>query len=716
MGIDFGWNESNVLYVTYVHPEKRDVLEVGDIIQQLNGIVATRGVFDMPTPLPSSYELTILRDNQAFSITYHAIEPEPRFFFDIFISFLICSLGIAILFVTKPLQWGFIVGGSYIAWAIAWLGILTTDSTVSWYANALIFPLVAPLLTASAFYYYRPLSQKRKGLLIGILVISTLLASANTWEQFYLFPRGTNVESLLGIRLEYPILLGTALAFLFLIFALVRRFRQLEQSFEKQSIAIILIFAVLGIMPFTILVIVPVILSGVPWINPTICYALMAFIPLGFLCAIWREQSTNLERILTRIVLASSISAISMLFLLTIQRVTKFGDPQTIFNSVTPAIFLGAVIALYPRTPFLRVLDRLIYGPKKVGQTHLQQLTRNLTIQPTWEMVTTIVTNLAVALDLDGLAVYLRQNRYLKLAAATNSTFKDTLPFAIFPSQDTPRFQNDLQVSASSLFDYLNVNDLRGVGYVPIIFSGNNNGILLANYTTLGNIDANTMTILSEVANLLSISIPAIMVQTAIDEQQAAALYARELERRELADKIHDGPLQDLIYVRSLVGHDSRELEQVISDIRQICDELHDPITGFPPETIVTAIAQKYNHRFTDGIRLEVAIIDPEAKHRLLPDEGGAAISHITQESINNILKHANVDSASINLLVRTDAVEVVIKDLGCGFVPHEQPSFSRNGGLGLNNMRRWARQANGTLKIDSNLQEGTIVTTILPF
>lgn len=715
MGFDFGWNESNELYVMYVHPDRRDLLAVGDVIQSLNGIVPTRGAFNMPTPLPSGYDLTILRENATVDTSYTPLEPYSRLFLDIYISATIWLLGIAILFITKQVQWGIAIGGGYIAWALAWLGILTTDSAMSWYANAIIFPLVAPLLVASTFYYHRPLSSLRKQALRVFFAISTLFILANIWEQFYLFPNNTNLESLLGIRLEYPILLGAGLAFLYLLFALITRFRQLEQSFEKQSLAIILIFATLGIVPFIVFVILPVMVSGTPWVNPTICYALMAFIPLGFLCAVWREQSTSLEQILTRIVLASSITIIGMLFLLTIQRVTQFGDPRTIVNSVVPAMFLGTVIALYPRTPFLRVLDRLVYGPQKIGQNHLQQLTHNLTVNPTWETVKRIINNLAIVLDLDGLAVYLRQNRAYKLVAATNSTFSQSLSIVSFPSYDTPYFQTDFQYETEMLANQPSLKGQAVMGYVPLLFSGNSNGILFANYSTLGNVDAKTMTILNEVANLLSIGIPAIMVHAAVDEDQATALYSRELERRKLADEIHDGPLQDLIYLKSSGIRNTEQLEKVIAEIRRICTDLHNPILDFGPEVIVQSIVQEYADHFANGIELIVEDDDEVASQLItMSEEGSIALYHIVLEALNNVLKYANVTSASVYLGFIAGGVTVVIKDAGCGFEP---PDFisTNSDGLGLKNMRRWAKLAKGSLEIDSILTEGTTISAILP-
>lgn len=710
LGFDFGWNESNDLYVIYVHPDRKETLAVGDVIQEVNGVVPIRGTFNMPNPLPDNYQLKILRENKVFSTTYHAIEPSPRFLLDIYISVIMWALGVAILFVTKSTRWGIAIGGGYIVWALVWLGILTTDSAVSWYANALVFPLVAPLLISSAFYYHRPLSPMRKRTLLVAFGISTLFGVANVWEQFYLFPKNTNIESLLGFRLEYLILFGTAVAFLFLLFALIRRFRQLEQSFEKQSIAIILIFAVLGIVPFFVLVIVPVLVSGTPWINPTICYALMAFIPLGFLCAIWREQSTNLERILTRIVLASSITIIGMLFLLAIERVTQFGDPRAILNSAMPAIFLGTVIALYPRTPFLRVLDRLIYGPQKVGRNHLNQLTQNLTAEPTWGTVSRIIANLAVVLDLDGLAVYLRTNRVYDLVATTNSTFQESLPYETFPSHLIPRFHHDVTPTLMQ-----SVSERTEIGYVPMTFSGSSNGILLVNYSNLGNIDANTMTILREVANLLAIGIPAIMVHAAVDEDQAAALYSRELERRNLADELHDGPLQNLIYLKT--SHDlvSVPLEKIIATIRRICTNLHDPILDFAPKIIVSSIVQEHMTYFADGIGLTVEIEDGD-EYQMMSEQGNMALKYITSESLNNALKYANVAFVAVYLCIRASEVEVVVSDQGRGFEPPEQFVMSGSGGLGLKNMRRWAKLAKGKLNIASAPGNGTTITTTLPF
>ena len=94
-----------------------------------------------------------------------------------------------------------------------------------------------------------------------------------------------------------------------------------------------------------------------------------------------------------------------------------------------------------------------------------------------------------------------------------------------------------------------------------------------------------------------------------------------------------------------------------------------------------------------------------------IPKDKELALYYITQEALNNILRHAQATSISIRFRKTRKNLTVEITDNGVGFVE----SKVERGGLGLNNMRERASQIDGKLKIVSKPGAGTKLTVILP-
>jgi len=106
-----------------------------------------------------------------------------------------------------------------------------------------------------------------------------------------------------------------------------------------------------------------------------------------------------------------------------------------------------------------------------------------------------------------------------------------------------------------------------------------------------------------------------------------------------------------------------------------------------------------------------------DVKARLLTDEKislsndkEVALYFISQEALNNILRHAHAKSISVTLKQTRQNVVLEIIDDGRGFDPQKVD----RGGMGLHNMKERASQVNGKLKIVSKPGKGTkIVVTV---
>jgi signal transduction histidine kinase len=86
-------------------------------------------------------------------------------------------------------------------------------------------------------------------------------------------------------------------------------------------------------------------------------------------------------------------------------------------------------------------------------------------------------------------------------------------------------------------------------------------------------------------------------------------------------------------------------------------------------------------------------------------------IYRISQEALNNIVKHSKADQVTLSLRKTGDPIELAIRDNGQGFDLEE--ALSKGGyerGLGLSSMRERVELTGGSFSIESNKGAGTVI------
>jgi two-component system NarL family sensor kinase len=88
----------------------------------------------------------------------------------------------------------------------------------------------------------------------------------------------------------------------------------------------------------------------------------------------------------------------------------------------------------------------------------------------------------------------------------------------------------------------------------------------------------------------------------------------------------------------------------------------------------------------------------------------------ITQEALNNILKHANATNIILKLEYHPASIDLCVQDDGVGFTPnsmgkHEHTHMT----AGLTNMRTRANLINGICNIESVPYSGTKILVTAP-
>ena len=102
-------------------------------------------------------------------------------------------------------------------------------------------------------------------------------------------------------------------------------------------------------------------------------------------------------------------------------------------------------------------------------------------------------------------------------------------------------------------------------------------------------------------------------------------------------------------------------------------------------------------------------------EQRLLP-EMELILFRIVQEALNNVGKHAQASKAEVNIEFTESKVAATIRDNGKGFqLPQTVGDLSHSGKLGLVGMQERVSLINGSLTIQSQKDQGTVVTVSVP-
>jgi signal transduction histidine kinase len=104
--------------------------------------------------------------------------------------------------------------------------------------------------------------------------------------------------------------------------------------------------------------------------------------------------------------------------------------------------------------------------------------------------------------------------------------------------------------------------------------------------------------------------------------------------------------------------------------------------------------------------------LETEGSFDELPPAASLCIYRIVQEALQNVVKHARVTDASVQLRRSRGIVSLTIADRGAGMAPDRTSGAA---GLGLVSIKERTRLINGTVHIQSMPNRGTTITVRIP-
>jgi signal transduction histidine kinase len=211
--------------------------------------------------------------------------------------------------------------------------------------------------------------------------------------------------------------------------------------------------------------------------------------------------------------------------------------------------------------------------------------------------------------------------------------------------------------------------------------------------------------------------------QSVASEGLRRSIEASERERQRWARELHDETLQELAGLRMLLNGARRSedlavvrrtldtaLEQLDTEVtglrRMITDLRPAALDAFGIASALEALIQRVTS--TSGLDIELDTSLPEAER--LPAEVEDTVYRLVQETLTNVVKHAEARRVAIALSAREGTVELEIADDGRGFDP-----AAATGGFGLIGMRERVALAGGTFQLDTAPGAGTRVAVTVP-
>ena len=200
----------------------------------------------------------------------------------------------------------------------------------------------------------------------------------------------------------------------------------------------------------------------------------------------------------------------------------------------------------------------------------------------------------------------------------------------------------------------------------------------------------------------------------------------QENERRYIARELHDEVGQVVV---TMMVHlnlleqkagDPEEVRRIADDMQvslsSVSNMLHELAANLRPASLDHLGLEATLRQFLDQVNekhgLKINLDYDVASERLSADLE-ISLFRILQESVNNILKHAQATQIDVMLKPRGDQLILMVEDDGVGFDPEEARRTKR---LGLFGIRERAQAIGGDLVIESAPGKGTTILVEVPY
>lgn len=205
-------------------------------------------------------------------------------------------------------------------------------------------------------------------------------------------------------------------------------------------------------------------------------------------------------------------------------------------------------------------------------------------------------------------------------------------------------------------------------------------------------------------------------VQRELDISNRKLAESREMERTRLARELHDDAVQNLLAVSYRIQ--DRELRKevvgVVQQLRELISDLRPPgLKEFGLEMALEGLLDK--------IRRQIGSSPPEFELDCgelsgLPEAVSVCVFRVVQESLANVVRHAQASTVRIWLRIEESEVRLEVTDNGVGFEPPKRlEKLAKKEKFGLAGLKERIALVKGRLQIESTPKRGTSVRAQIP-
>ena len=735
---EYDWYPDSQIIVSKVLDESPgNTLVVGDRILRIDEQPVRRLRPVYPLPIQDEYEFTVLRGETVQKINVPAspinsIGVGYRLPAGI-ISFLGLFVGGLILLIApKNNKQAIHIGAIFLLASITIIGIQGGLFGVpgAWIGgHFLVFFLCLGWLYLGTLPRDEPLSSRMRKIFKSLFLIAGILASISLFEVIVLFPRVTSIQEISGLSMySFGFLLSSLCLIIAAMMIIFRAFRRYDSPYHRQQIRILAVFICIGIFPAVFLTIIPDALFDAVFLPFPVAIALLGFIPAGYFYIIYRRGYLHLDLIFSRIAVFM-ILAMMMLLIYSVGLHIIHTQFNISSSAIVPAVLMFLpilLVTMYTRGPVHKAIQGLFFGPIASNQsipTFVSALSSNPELITLQDM-------------LNRLAFDFRAQRAILLLKDRNNLYAPVAQVKVENAGCLSEFDKFLRPQLrsartnkmhNSLFETYSWAEIL----VPVVIRGEQVGFLaMSRPFPNGFYNAEQVAYLSRMADMIAVGSEAISLFDASRKLSLELLSSREDERRSIASEIHDGPVQELVFltqeVRNIVHksnlqpdisqkltEQAAQLQGIVVQLRDVCTGLYPPFIDQGVKFIVEALA----HKFLSEHGLNIEIKSPDFDDSMLPQKVCRTVYRVLLESLTNVVKHAQTKNVEIELDYTGAQVFLSISDdgIGCSLQDRSVSELIRQSHTGVVGMFEWAELVSGSLSIQQNKPSGTIVILEVP-
>lgn len=217
-------------------------------------------------------------------------------------------------------------------------------------------------------------------------------------------------------------------------------------------------------------------------------------------------------------------------------------------------------------------------------------------------------------------------------------------------------------------------------------------------------------------------------LQQEIFKQQDIAmqgiLEAEEKERRRIAGDLHDGvgQLMSAAWLNLKAFNEQATLSpegQYLFDkslvlVDESCKEVRSVSHNMMPNALLKKGLVNAVREFIQQISNNKLSINlqTDGLQKSIPNHVEMVLYRVIQESVNNVIKHAEAGNLDISINQEPDGIDVMIEDNGKGF---DAARVTASDGIGLKNIKNRVQYLKGTVEWNTAPGKGTLVAIHIP-